>query len=83
MKMFMLMVLFAVPDNPEPQILPGFNPLQMRDLEQCLMRESFMQRHFEEQGRDKNTFEIFCVEFEARGFEEAKDALKKRMGEGL
>lgn len=80
MKMFFLMVLFSTPLDRQPHHNPDFGPLSMPTMEKCLERRSFMQNYLKQQLPTGVIHHVFCVEMNAMGYDEAKDAFSRTIG---
>jgi|GEM_PF-3877206 len=83
MDLVMLMVLFSTPAEPAPHTAHGFGPRPMRSVEHCLERRSYAQKYIEGIVSDGTVFSVFCVTFEAHGYEDARDALARRVGDDM
>ena len=81
MKMIVLMVLFSTVANPVPHTAHGFKPRPVASMERCLKRRSSMQNYFERNIGHGTKFTVFCVEFNAVGYDDAVDAFKRRIGD--
>lgn len=80
MKWFILMVLFSTPADRAPHHHPDFGPLKFDTMADCLLRRSFAQKYFRESAQEGVMFSVFCVEFRALGYDEAKDAFARKIG---
>ncbi len=81
MKMILLMVLFSTPADPAPHQFDGFGPRVMESMEQCLARRSTLQAYITDKRPSEDIkFKALCVEFEARGYDEAVSAFKRELG---
>lgn len=84
MKMILLMVLFSTPVNPLPHEKHGYAPRVVKDMETCLTRRSTMQRYFQNNRKSEDIkFSVFCVEFQAIGYDEAVAAFQRTIGEEM
>lgn len=80
MKLILLIVLFSTPENPQPHEEHGFGPRPAASLEQCLKWRSATQDYLDEHVDSHVFVHAACVEFEARGYEEAEEALIRKSG---
>lgn len=83
MNMIMLMALFATVADPEPVSNPDFGPRMQPDMETCLKRRAFMQKQFESNLPRHVQFSVFCVEFQAIGYDEAEAAFRRILGQPM
>lgn len=80
MKWFVLFVLFSTPQNPAPH-QREFGPMRTETMEACLKRRSSMQKFLDAQIKNRLVaFHVFCVQFDASGYEEGVDALIRKSG---
>lgn len=80
MKLFLLMVLFSTPSDRAPHHHPDFGALRFDTMAECLGRRSFAQNYFRQSAQDGVLYSVFCVEFRALGYDEAKEAFSRRVG---
>ena len=83
MKMFLLMVLFSNPAEPAPHDSPGYKPRQQPTMERCLERRSSLQNYFDKYSAPDIEISVFCIEFQALGYDEAVDAFNRSLGNPL
>ena len=81
MKMFLLMVLFSTPAEPAPHEIPGFGPRKAASMEQCLNRRSTLETYIEANKASSTKFKVFCVELEAKGYDDALASFKSELGD--
>lgn len=81
MKLVMLLVLFSTEAQPAPHQEPGFGPRAASSMEQCLMRRRYLQNHLEGIAGDGVAYKVFCVEFQALGYDEALAAFRRELGD--
>ena len=83
MKIFLLMVLFSSPENPHPHQGDGFAPRIAPTMEACISRRDRLTQYLADNVKVGIKFTAFCVEVEARGYNEAVDAFRQQIGEQL
>lgn len=81
MKLIMLMVLFSPPAEPSPHMEHGFGPRVAASVEQCLNWRDNAQEYLAGAVKDGVRFKVFCVEFDAHGYDEAVDAFRRQLGD--
>lgn len=80
MKLFLLMVLFSTPGERAPHHHPDFGALKFDTMAECLVRRSFAQDYFRKAAQEGVMYSVFCVEFRALGYDEAKEAFARKIG---
>jgi len=83
MKLFLLMVLFSTPGNPEPHEEYGFGSRRVESMEVCLQRRDYLETYLAEYAPPSYKFTAFCVEFRALGYDEALEEFKSSIGRPL